>query len=143
MPTMEGGCLCGAVRYSADAEPAIILVCHCRDCQKFTGSAFGLLIGLPQTAVKIQGELKTFTSTGDSGKPIVRRFCPTCGSSIAEEPANQPGLTIINGGALDDPTSITPTTEIYCDRALPWAQLAGTQRFATMPIEWYSQRLIG
>jgi hypothetical protein len=67
MAKMEGGCLCGAVRYTADAEPAIVLVCHCRDCQKFSGSAFGLLIELPQAAVKMQGELKTFTSTGDSG----------------------------------------------------------------------------
>jgi hypothetical protein len=143
MAKLEGGCLCGAVRYSADAEPAIVLVCHCRDCQKFSGSAFGLLIGLPQAAVKMHGELKTFTSTGDSGKPIVRRFCPACGSSITDEPSNQPGLMLINGGTLDDPTSMTPTTEIYCEYALTGVHFDGTQRFTKMPIEWYSQRLIG
>jgi hypothetical protein len=78
--------------------------------------------------------LKTFTRLADSGKPVVRRFCPECGSSIAEEVSALPGVLIINGGTLDDPTSITPTTEIYCERALPWVQLGGMQRFAKMPV---------
>jgi hypothetical protein len=133
MAKIQGGCLCGAVRYSADAEPAIVGVCHCRDCQKFTGSAFSFLIGVPETALNIQGALKVFASPADSGKPIRRRFCPECGSSIAEQASTQPGLIIINGGTLDDPTSITPTAELYCDRALPWVQLGGMQRFARMP----------
>ena len=45
MPEMKGGCLCGAVRYTANAETEVVLVCHCRDCRKFTGSAFGVLVG--------------------------------------------------------------------------------------------------
>ena len=134
MPEMKGGCLCGAVRYTANAETEVIVVCHCRDCQKFTGSAFGVLIGLPQSAIEIQGALKTFTKTADSGKPIVRHFCPECGSAITEESAAAPGMVYLNAGTLDDPTFVTPTTEIYCDRALSWVQLSGgMQRFAEMP----------
>jgi len=130
---IKGGCLCGAVRYAAEADPAFVCVCHCRDCQKFTGSAFAILVGVPQTALEIQGVMKTFTSPADSGKPIVRHFCPECGSSIAEEPSNQPGLVIVNAGTLDDPASVTPVAEIYCDRSLPWVQLGGNmQRFAKM-----------
>jgi hypothetical protein len=71
------------------------------------------------------------------------RFCPACGSSITDEPSNQPGLMLINGGTLDDPTSMIPTTEMYCEYALTGAHFDGTQRFTKMPIEWYSQRLIG
>jgi hypothetical protein len=56
---------------------------------------------MPQAAVKMQGELETFTCTGDSGKPIVRRFCPVCGSSITGEPSNPPELMLISGGTLD------------------------------------------
>ena len=44
MPTITGGCLCGKIRYRADAEPAFVGLCHCRDCQKFTGSAFAAVI---------------------------------------------------------------------------------------------------
>ena len=135
MPEMKGGCLCGAVRYTARPEPEFVIVCHCRDCQKFTGSAFGLLAGLPQSAIEIQGTLKTFTKTADSGKPIVRHFCPECGSPITEESAAAPGMVYLNAGTLDDPTFVTPATEIYCDRALSWVQLSGgMQRFAEMPI---------
>jgi hypothetical protein len=132
---IQGGCLCGAVRYTAHVEPVFIEVCHCRDCQKFTGSAFAFLIGVPQTALEIQGSTKTFASPCDSGKPVVRRFCPECGSSISVEASIAPGVMIISGGTLDDPTSITPTREAYCERALPWVQLDGTRRFAKMPVK--------
>ena len=107
MAEIKGGCLCGAVRYTARLEPARVGVCHCRDCQKFTGSAFGFLVGLPRATFEIEGVLKTFTKPADSGRPIVRRFCPECGSSIVEEPGSRPDLVIINGGTLDDPTSMT------------------------------------
>jgi hypothetical protein len=133
MPEIRGGCLCSAVRYTASAEPALVGVCHCRDCQKFTGSAFGFFIGVPRSAFEIQGALKTFTKLGDSGNPIVRRFCPECGSSVVEEPPGRPDLAIINAGTLDDPSAVTPTMEIYCDRELPWVRLDGTQRYPGMP----------
>lgn len=68
---VQGGCLCGTIRYRGEAEPAWAGVCHCRDCQKFTGSAFGPMVGVPQTSVKFEGNLKTFTSIGGSGKPIL------------------------------------------------------------------------
>jgi len=130
---LNGGCLCGAVRYTSKSAPEFIGVCHCRDCKKFTGSAFGIMVGLPKTALQIRGVIKTFSKLADSGKPILRHFCPECGSSIAEEPSRRPGTIILNAGTLDDPSSVMPTVEIYCDRALPWVQLAGgMQRFAQM-----------
>ena len=132
-----GGCLCGAVRYKLQAEPALIGVCHCRDCQKFTGSAFSFLVAVPLAALEIAGPFKTFDKPGDSGHPISRQFCAECGSSIAEEAFIRPGLVLINAGTLDDPTQFTPTLEIYCDRELPWARLnCGAERFeAAAPSE--------
>ena len=125
MPELNGGCLCGAVRYTSNSAPEFIGVCHCRDCQKYTGSAFAIMVGLRKTALQIRGPVKTFSKLGDSGKPILRHFCPECGSSIADEPSRRPGAIILNAGTLDDPSSVMPTLEIYCDRALPWVQLAG------------------
>jgi hypothetical protein len=131
---IKGGCLCGAIRYIAQADPAFFIVCHCRDCQKFTGSAFATLVAVPKSALAFQGEPKTFAATADSGRPIGRQFCPQCGSSLCEISASRPDLSIINAGTLDDPTAMTSTREIYCDRALPWVQLGGTmQRFPQMP----------
>jgi hypothetical protein len=50
---IKGGCLCGAVRYTAEADPTSATVCHCRDCQKFTGSAFAALIRVAKEAMTI------------------------------------------------------------------------------------------
>jgi len=98
---IKGGCLCGAVRYTAEFDPTSATVCHCRDCQKFTGSAFAALVRATKEAVTIEGTLKTFSSIGGSGNPILRHFCPECGSSIAEEPGTRPGIIILNVGAGD------------------------------------------
>jgi hypothetical protein len=134
MLNIQGGCLCGAIRYSSDAKAAFIGICHCRDCQKFTGSAFSFVLGVSKAALNVQGALKRFVSSGDSGNQVSRQFCLDCGSSIAEETSNRPGLIIINCGTLDDPSSATPVRELYCERALPWVQLVGTKRFSKMPL---------
>ena len=130
MAELNGGCLCGAVRYTSNATPEFVGLCHCTDCQKHTGSAFAIMVRLPKTALQIQGTIKTFSKLGDSGNPILRHFCPECGSSIADEPTARPGMINLNAGTLDDPSLVVPTLEIYCDSALPWVQLAGMQRFA-------------
>jgi len=52
---IKGGCLCGAVRYTAETDPTSATVCHCRDCQKFTGSAFAALVRVPKEAMTIEG----------------------------------------------------------------------------------------
>jgi hypothetical protein len=131
MSQLTGGCLCGAVRYTTASEPLMSVVCHCRDCQKFTGSAFGALTVVPKDTVTFTGTMKTFTAPGGSGKPVVRHFCPECGSSIAEEVANAPGAIIFNIGTLDDPKSFMPKREIFLDDALPWLETKGEMpRFA-------------
>jgi hypothetical protein len=102
---IKGGCLCGAVRYTAEADPTSATVCHCRDCQKFTDSAFATLVRVTKEALIIEGTLKTFTSIGGSGNASLRHFCPECGSSIAEEPGTRPGMIILNVGTFDDPSA--------------------------------------
>ena len=132
---IEGGCLCGKVRYSAEADPAFVGLCHCKNCQRFSGTAFASVVGLPKPALKLQGELKTFTDRGDSGKAMLRRFCPECGSSVIEEAEAMPNMVMILIGTLDDASWVKPTMEIYLDSAQPWVSLGGErQRFAKMPM---------
>jgi hypothetical protein len=109
---IEGGCLCGKVRYSAEAEPAFVGVCHCKNCQKGTGTAFAIVVAVPTPALNVQGTLQTFTGRGDSGKSTHR----------------------LMAGTLDDPSWVKPGMEIFCDSAQPWVELGGDrQRFAKMP----------
>ena len=125
-----GGCLCGAVRYSVSTEPVFVGVCHCEDCRKFSGSAFSFLVAFAKPDLHIHGEIETFSKPGDSGQPILRQFCPKCGSSILENTETRPELVLLNGGTLDNSAEFSPTVQIYCDRELNWTQLsADIQRY--------------
>jgi len=131
---IECGCLCGKVRYSADAEPAFVGVCHCKNCQKQAGTAFSVVFAIPKPVLSVQGTLKTFNDRGDSGKAVYRRFCPECGSPILSETEARSGVAIIKAGTLDDPSWLKPTMEIFCNSAQPWVSLRGDrQRFPKMP----------
>ena len=134
MAKITGGCLCGTVRYTAEADPTSATVCHCRDCQKFTGSAFAALVLVPKEALTLEGKLKTFSSIGGSGNPILRHFCPECGSSVAEEPGTRPGVVVLSVGTFDDPAIAKPGREIFRDDALSWLHVDGDiPRFAKRP----------
>lgn len=134
MANMSGGCLCGKVRYTTTGDPAFSGICHCRNCQRHTGSAFEPVIAFPSASVSVQGELKTYDDTGDSGKPVHRRFCPNCGSGMFQEADIMPGMTLVLAGTLDDSTAFKPAMEIYCSSAQPWTQTATErQRFPKMP----------
>ncbi len=128
MPTITGGCLCGKIHYSADVEPAFVGLCRCHDCQKFTGSAFAAVIGLPHGHRSPERLHQARTKRGDSGKPIKRWFCPECGASVMDEAEAAPGLVMIAAGTLDDTSWVKPTTQIYCASAQPWVQLRGEMK---------------
>ena len=130
----SGGCLCGAVRYEIDGDPIFAGHCHCRDCQKSTGAGHGSVTGFPASAVKLTGELRTYTSQGDSGQPISRSFCPVCGSTIHSSPSVMPGVLNMTAGTLDDPTLYQPQAVIYTRSRPHWDRIdSGLPEFEGMP----------
>jgi hypothetical protein len=134
MANMTGGCLCGRVRYTVTGVPAFSGICHCRNCQRYTGSAFETLMAFPAEAVSLQGELKTYADIGDSGQTLHRRFCPNCGSGVVAEPDILPGMMVVLAGTLDDPAMFKPTMDLYWSRAQAWVQAGGERtRFPKMP----------
>jgi hypothetical protein len=134
MAEIKGGCLCGQIRYSGNAEPIFAGVCHCTHCQKQSGGAFSIVIAVPQSALTIEGSPKEYAATGDSGKKNVSKFCPNCGSILMSEPEMMPGVSILRVGTLDNTSWVKPSMEIYCDSAQPWVELGGgMQRFPKMP----------
>ena len=134
MANLTGGCLCGRVRYTLTGEAAFSGLCHCRNCQRYTGSTFEAVTVYPSASVSVQGELKTYNDTGDSGKTVYRRFCPNCGSGVIAEAEVMPDLTIVLAGTLDDTAAYVPAMEIYCASAQPWFHGdAERKRFAKMP----------
>lgn len=120
MATISGGCLCGRIRYRSEAAVKFVSLCHCRDCQRFTGSAFAAVIALPKAGLAVDGAMKGFVKRGDSGKTIERFFCPACGTSLMDEAEVVPGLVMIQAGTLDDASWVKPTSQIFCASAQPW-----------------------
>ena len=134
MAKIEGGCMCGKVRYSAEAEPIFQGLCHCKNCQKFTGSSFSVVLAIPTPTLTVTGELKTYDAKGDSGQGIHSSFCPNCGSPVIDQADVMQGVTMIRAGSLDDQSWLKPTMEIYCDSKMPWVSLGGgLQSFPKMP----------
>src|SRR5437879_2046169 len=101
MGKLDGRCLCGAVTYSSDADPVFTAVCHCRNCQRQTGTAFSIFVGVPTKSFQLSGELGTHVTIGeDHGLETRRRFCPTCGSPVISESAALPDVVIVKAGTL-------------------------------------------
>ncbi|HEX7741123.1 MAG TPA: GFA family protein [Sphingobium sp.] len=123
--TRTGGCLCGAVRYSAPATPTVVAACHCHDCQKQAGSAFSLLAISPRNAVTFEGELALFLGRGDSGNAIERRFCKACGSPISSDndAMRAGGVIVIKAGTLDDVSDLQPAIHYWTRSKQDWLAL--------------------
>jgi len=123
MAKIEGGCLCGAIRYSSDADPVMSTVCHCSHCQKQTGTSFSTIVGVPREALKVEGTPKVYNDTADSGGKVWRNFCPDCGSPVFSDCERIPSLLFIKAGTLDDRSWFEPGSHIWTGSKQPWVEL--------------------
>lgn len=131
-----GGCHCGEVRYSCDEKPEFTFYCHCSDCQKTTGSPFSVELMIPSKSFEIHGKLGIYTVTGDSGKPVHRNFCPSCGSGIFLDCKSDPGYIFLKAGTLDDANWVEPEMHIYTAKKQPWIELGDElPRYEKLPDE--------
>ncbi len=127
--TISGGCACGAIRYECDVDPVLMLNCHCRDCQRSSGSAYAPVLVAPNSGVRMRGEPRYHRVVGKAGKAVERGFCPTCGSQVAIKLERFPDILGLQAGSLDDPTIYRPTMEVFTASAQPWDHMdPGTQK---------------
>jgi hypothetical protein len=127
----EGGCACGAVRYRLESAPMFVHCCHCRDCQRQTGTAF-VLNALIETArvTILQGDVTRSPMPTDSGRPHGIDRCKVCGTAVWSEYGGLAKLRFVRVGTLDDPTDVSPDVHIYTRSKLPWVELpAGVPAF--------------
>jgi hypothetical protein len=135
MTKIEGGCMCGAVRYRASAEPLMTVICQCTQCQRNSGSPYTVVLAMPDGSIEFSGEpLATYHTRGGSGLPAQRQFCGKCGSPILGTSEAAPGMQFLKSGSLDDASWVRPQAAIWCDSAQPWAPLPeGVTRVAQNP----------
>ena len=115
MAKYQGGCLCGQVRYTSDAQPINQRICHCRLCQKAIGAAFNARILFHAEDVQMVGEVATAHSSPD----LIRGFCPRCGTSIFTKRLSNSRLAVTSG-SLDDPSIFKPDMHFWVSSKQPW-----------------------
>ena len=128
--------MCCSITYSCDAEPVTTAVCHCTECQRQTGTAFSIVVGLPADALEVKGDtLAMFKTVGEaSGGETQRNFCSACGSPIYSLSSAFPELVWLKAWTLDDKSWLEPQVEVWGRSAQPWVeQVEGRPRLATVP----------
>jgi hypothetical protein len=131
MPKHEGGCYCGSLRYAVAGDPLNTAICHCKSCQRQTGSAFSVVMAVPRGSLSIESSVATYDTTGDDGAISRRYFCAKCGSPIAIDPATMPAVTFLNVGTFDDTSKVKPEVQLWCESAQSWVRFSEeTRNFA-------------
>ena len=128
---LEGGCACGAVRYRLASAPMFVNCCHCRDCQRQTGSAFVLNAIIEADRVtRLAGTPESVPVPTDSGRPHDVYRCPQCKTAVWSDYGRRQVMLFVRVGTLDDASALKPDVHIFTRSKLPWIALpAGMPAF--------------
>jgi hypothetical protein len=120
MPSRIATCSCGQLRAICEGPPLRVSICHCLECQKRTGAAFGVQARWPRTRVRIEGRAAEYVRVADSGNGIAFGFCPDCGSTVHYALNNAPDIVAVAVGAFADPNFPAPKFSVYESRKHAW-----------------------
>ena len=120
---IDGRCLCGHVRYEAEAEPERTAICHCTDCQMHSASAYGVVVGIDAASFKLTaGSLKTWVKTAESGAKRALTFGPECGTRIygGPHPAGTDGFFSLRTGTIRQREHFVPRNQVWTRSRQAW-----------------------
>ena len=118
---IDGQCHCGHIRYEATIDPERVLICHCTDCQRLTGSPFRLTALCDGTAVKRTGDAPAiYVKTGGSGAKRNMYFCGGCGTPMFSSSADGAGEWGIRWGSINQRAALIPKRQIWIGSAVAW-----------------------
>lgn len=119
---IEGGCHCGKIAYEAEIDPDTVWICHCRDCQSLTGTAYRAVVQTPAASFRIlRGQPRTYIKTADSGIKRAHHFCADCGSPIYGSAVGDSPTYSLRIGTIEQRPALRPVRQIWRRSALPWA----------------------
>ena len=139
----SGRCLCGDVTFSARGEPEVVAHCHCRDCQRLSGTGHSVGAMYAVDCVTIRGTLKRHENPADSSSVVSRAFCPSCGSPVHGSNSDMPGYLTLGLGLFDNPGTFVPQVAIFARHRHAWDLMDdGLATFDTQP-NWTPAKGIG
>ena len=116
-------CSCQNLRVECTGEPTSVSVCNCLDCQRRTGSAFGIAAFFKQDKVRVNGTASCFSRTSESGYDFSFSFCPSCGNTVYWETTRKQGFVAVAAGAFADPDFPAPTQSVFEEHQHPWLKI--------------------
>ena len=138
--TIEGGCICGAVRYHIEEETPPCYACHCTDCQSQSGSGWALQMPVPAAKFHVDGPLTSGERTLPSGAVGTVHCCALCLVRLYSTNSARPGIVIVRAGTLDDRASLVPAAHMWTRSKQSWIAIpADARSFDTNPdseAEW-------
>jgi hypothetical protein len=120
---IDGACHCGRVSFTAQIDPARVMVCHCSDCQVLSGSPFRAVVAAPIESFAIRGQTKSYVKVAESGNRRAQVFCPECATPLYATAPENPTSVIIRLGCVAQRAQLVPAVQIWQHSAMPW--LAG------------------
>ena len=120
---MTGGCQCGAVRYTLNIARPVVYACHCRECQRQSGSAFALSLPARRADLALTGTLGRWARASDSGGRSVASFCVVCGTRIHHASSDASEWLTVKAGTLDDATGLVARGHLWTRSKQPWVKL--------------------
>jgi hypothetical protein len=123
--TQDGGCTCRYIRYRMSGEPLFVHCCHCRWCQRETGSAFVLNAMIEAERVQLlEGEVQVVATPSNSGKGQQVARCPKCFVALWSHYVGAgDAVSFVRVGTLDNPDALAPDVHIFTSTKQPWVQL--------------------
>lgn len=142
--TYSGGCQCGALRYQINGEPLVLYVCHCRECQTQSGSAFGMSLTVPIESFRVvSGTPRIWRRSSASGHAVECAFCDVCGTRVFHRPERKPDTINVKPGTLDDTGWLDPAAHLWTGSAQPWVNLDdGRIHAAAQPTDFKAIRAL-
>lgn len=135
----EGGCTCRQVRYRLTRAPLIVHCCHCRWCQRESGSAFAINALIESSCLELTGARPQFVPTpSNSGKGQTVARCPACQVAVWSHYGGLGDImSFVRVGTLDEADRLAPDVHIYTDSKQPWVLIpAGVRSFS----QYYKSR---
>lgn len=134
MAKYEGGCACGKVKFSTDAEPMMAGHCQCRHCQQLSGAGHTTFAAFTADSIQMSGEVKYWDYMADSGNTATRGHCPNCGSQLFAKSTGMNGVLAVQLAAMKDSSKVKPAMVFFNGKEQPWDNLdASMPRFPGMP----------
>ncbi|WP_296038999.1 GFA family protein [uncultured Agrobacterium sp.] len=118
---ITGQCHCGNVRYEAEADPEHVVICHCTDCQRLTGSPYRVTLRAKRQDISLTGaEPKLYRKKAENGNVRLMHFCSDCGAPLFSSAEQETGTWGIRWGSINERAALEPHVQIWARSRAKW-----------------------